>query len=175
MANVAYAAIRKRMREILDDGNGLVRTVASSKFDGNYWTGADGWTGQVRALAKPVFAIPTMTTEPAAGRPMQPGSSDIERIAVRVEAEYALPPAASADDDTRDAAVAQAEQDGDIIAQAFGWPGNLTQTEAAAATGIIDGVMSHVQSRPVLEDWDAQRLVMEHTFRAFVSVTQATS
>lgn len=174
MANLAYANIRKRLREVLDDGEGLVRTVPASKFSGDYWTGADPWTGQVRALSKPRFALPTMTTVPVAGSPMQPGSSNITELEVRVECEYALTVPVAADD-TRDAAVAQAEQDGDIITQAFGWPGNLTQTEAAAATGILDGVIRHVVSRPIVEDWARKRLVMSHTYRAFVNTVQATS
>ena len=175
MANTAYAAIRKRLREIVDDGDGLVRVVSSGKFSGDYWTGITAWAGHTRALSKPRFAVPAMITALADGTPIFTNASHkIERVDMRIECEYALPIPTSSDDD-RDAQVATAEQDGDIIAQAVGWPGNMTQTEAAAPTGILDGSIRHTLSRPVIEDWDARRLVMEHTFRAFVNVVQATS
>lgn len=171
MANIDFAAIRARIREVLDDGAGLVRTVSAGRLAGDYWDGADEWAGAARTLEKPRFDIRSCRITKSTASPLEPGSLKIEVLTVEIVCEYNLANAVDTDAN-RDAAIATAEQDADVIEQAFHWLGNLDE----ATTGIINGVLSRDGEMQVLEtNYENRRLRTLHRYRGHVRVTQAVS
>lgn len=172
MANINFVAIRKRIREVLDDGRGLLRTMSAGRFSGDYWSGAAGLQARALSLQKPRFTVPFIPSSRAGGL-SEIGSLAIYEIRPTIECEYTLPPVVESDVN-RDAVLAQAEQDGDVFRQALGWGANLVQTEAGAPTGIIDG-LAYEGNAVRLEDWDAGRLIVVHSYRGYVEVTMAVS
>lgn len=172
MANIDFVAIRKRLREVLDDGAGLLRTISAGRFTGDYWTGAASLPARALSLQKPRFTLPFIPSTRAGGL-SEIGSIALYEIRPTIECEYTLPPVVESDT-ARDAVLAQAEQDGDVFRQALGWGANLVATEAGAPTGIIDGLaFEGTASR--LEDWEAGRLIVVHSYRGFVEVTMTVS
>lgn len=170
MANVDFAAIRTRLYAVLEDGVGLVRVISAGTHSGDYWNNAEGWAGKARAIQKPTFWIRFMPLSPHEQRPSLIGSEVIRRIEVAIDIEYALPIGAEATS-TRNEAMAQAEQDCDVIAQAFEWEGNLDYP----TTGIVSGWLLFEGTTPVLEDWIEGRLVLQQRYSGTVHVTAAVS
>lgn len=172
MANIASTAIRKRIREVVDDGAGLARTVSAGRISGDYWEGSAEWAGRGRTLTKPRFDIPTFLPVPNTPGAMELGSFQIYVIQPVLVCEYDLG-AVLDTDDNRDAARATAEQDADVLRQALGWAGNLTTTAAGTATGILDGYLRYEDGQVQLEEWEQRRLITRLSFHGFVKVTTA--
>jgi hypothetical protein len=81
-------------------------------------------------------------------------------------------------DTMRDAAKALAFQDADVLAQALGFPGNLSTTAAATATGIISGLFTYRGSSSSVRgpvDDGASIIETDHRFTAIARSTPAVS
>lgn len=174
MANADNAAIRKRIREVLDDGAGLIRTVSSGRVSGDYWYPTDAFAGRTRAVEKPRFDILPFEIQPLTPAQFELCNTKIYVYRITIACEYALPPSVHSDDQ-RDAVRATAETDADMFRQALGWSGNLSSTAAGAATGIVDGNLIFESYSPESEDWGELRLITRHVYTCFVRVEAATS
>lgn len=176
MANINATAIRTRIREVLDDGEGLVRTVSAGELSGDYWDGMPTRALRARTIQKPQFAIPYIPKVPktGAGALTEIGDTQIYEIEPTLIVAYDLRPYAeqsgSIDED-----FATAEQDVDVIRQALGWPDNLDQTKAGTPTGIIDGWLRYLGDEVLEQNVVAQLLRIQIRFRGHVQVTLATS
>lgn len=173
MAYLATTAIRKRIREVLNDGHGLVRGLTQGRLDGDYWAGSGDWASGVRTLGAPRFDIPSMPIRPIPGA-FEMGDFQLYELDLTIICHYD-PGEALATDDDRDAVRATAEQDADVIRQALGWPGNMRATEAGDETGILDGYIRMVSFSIDREDPDARHLITRHLHTMRARVVTATS
>ncbi len=177
MANVDHDAILTTVREVIDDGNGSVRTVTSGRFNGGAYAGQPPGSETLYALATPTFrtAITGQRRHPAS--PPILGSFTLYEIDVEVEVIRGLQLRHKVNDDIRDDAKALAANDADVLAQALTYPGNMTGTSASALTGLVSGVLQYEGSSGTIElaDDTNGRIVSTHTFSGVVHVTLATS
>ncbi len=171
----APAAILTRIHEVLDDGAGSVRTVSSTRFNPDLYTGLEAQAQALRALVKPIFDVEILHEEPSADTPMDSHSMAFKQITVRVTVVRAGTLAEKLTESTRIALKALAYEDADLIKQALLQNQNLTQTTAAAATGLISGrLREHIGSDHIVDfsGPTSARIVTTHDFYGDVNVTQ---
>lgn len=178
MANIDVTAILTAIREVCDTNAGTLRTISSTRFDGGVYEGLDDDTISTRAAVRAVFEprLTGMTLHPAS--PPESGSLAIYLINVEVSVYRHLDAADKLVDLTRDTARGLAFQDGDVLKQALGYPGNLAQTSSASPTGLIGENVEYKGSdlrRFDLDDNGPGLIETVHRFTGFVQVTQATS
>lgn len=166
-------AIRKRLREVLLDGSGNVRTVPASRVYGDS-VGVSSTDARIhrQTLIKPRIHFPPLDIERGQKAESEPSNRTQYQIGLTIEATYRLPEEIL-DDDTRDGILAVAEEDSVYFREALGWPGNLAQTEAAAATGIVSGQLRFESFGTIREDWPGRVLITRHRYTGTVVVTMA--
>lgn len=174
MANIAFTAIRARIREVLQDGEGLIRTVTQGRVGGDYWSGAPAEVWKPRALIRPRIDVLIDNYGPHSATGPGNHSLRVYQAEATVVSAYLLPEPVLGDT-ARDAAIATAEQDGEVIAQALSWPGNLHATEGGTVTGIIGGCLTFAGWSVGELDWNERTLVTNTRFTFHVSVTAAVS
>ena len=179
MPTVATDAILTAVREVIEDGAGSVRTIAS----GDYLVGQVG-ARSVPGLAHDALISPradialTVTGRNGASPPIT-GSVQLLDVSIVVRLVRSLSAHVVMDHDARQAVRALAARDADVLAQALTWPGNLAQTAAGAPTGLVSGCL-RTTWRSATGDIeaagsDSARLVTTHTFSAIAQVALATS
>lgn len=161
------------------------RKIASGMFSTDMFEGADDFTAQVRALGMrsagngsgviPAVTVTASQTE-APESPSGPSNIAILVLRVVVRAYYDIGVGVELEADFN-AIRAQALTDSDLIRQAFLWPGALTQTSAAVATGIVSGILRQSgDARVQRESHDTGGLlVTEAEYEGRVVVTQAVT
>jgi len=138
---VAYLkanAIITRVREIIEDGQGSLRTISATRFTGGYPEGGVGDDELARrgiAVSKPVqVVVRSLGRHP--NSPPIGGNLEILEVEVEVAIARTIAIEEMVDDDAHTTLAALALEDVDVIRQALEWPANLTQTEAADATDL---------------------------------------
>lgn len=177
MAYIQSAAILTAIREVLEDGAGSLRTI-SARFAGQLPAGAREDTELAKALVKPRVEASIVGIGIAKETPPITGNFRVYDLEVEVRCVRIIRPIEQVDDDTRVATQALAADDADVIAQALGYPGNLTQTAAAAATDLVSGCLIYTRSRARVArriDEGAQPLETIHSFRGKAIARPATS
>lgn len=139
-----------RMREVLEDARGTLRTITSGTFSGNLPPGLDVNEEARRALNLDGINVPTEARITSLKRsPASPpviGNLALYAVEVEVRQVFAMDSGAKIVDATRDGLQGLAAEYGEVIAQAFTYPGNLTQTQTAKATGLVSGMFAYVDS-----------------------------
>lgn len=174
MANVNVGALLARARALLEDGAGSVRTVLATRFDGGLFDGLPEDEQSRRALITPITQARVVSMRRHEASPPPLHSLALYEIELEVRVVRHAGPLERLDDDTRDALMGAALTDGDVIAQAFGWPGAFS----AGTTGVVGEHLIYEGSELDLEamaDDEPGRVVTRHAFRGVVQVTQATS
>lgn len=179
MANIAASAILTRIREVLEDGAGSVRTVSSSRFLGELPDGLSPDAEALRAISKPRVEASITGIRRSASTPPIIGSLLIYDVDVDVRVVRVATTLHQLSDDQRVALQALCAEDADIIRQALEWPGNLTSTTAGAATGLVSGILRYVKTgkltaKRAVND-GAQPYEIVHSFSGAVTVSAATS
>ena len=170
MAFIPFAAIRARLRTVLENGGGLVRTVPAGRVEGDYWAGELAGDGLVRTLGPPKYTLIIDDYDRSPASPPEPSSIRLYDVRATLECIYRLPEAVESSEG-RDAALSTAEQDGDVIAQALEWGDNLSE----ATTGIVGGVFRFDGWRRVALDWQSQLLTTQQRYSFIVRVNAPTS
>jgi len=138
MAYIQSACIITRIREIVLEGKGSLRTISAGLY-------SDGWPEagvQPDELARRGIATskPTQIVVRRLGRhPSSPpigGNLEILNIEVEVATARTIATAEMVDADAEATAKAESMEDVDRIRQALEWPPNLVATEAGAATDL---------------------------------------
>lgn len=179
MANINVAAIVTRVREVVDDGAGTLRTISSSRFGEKLFREMPDANQSRLAVSGPKFDVRLTRIERHPNTPPVGGSLALYNVEVEVTVARHLNVTHAIIDANRDTILAAAIEDGDHIAQALMYPGNLTQTAAGAATGLASGllVFDSSDSEVVLSDAAATPSLVRstHRFRGVAVVTLATS
>lgn len=178
MANLQAQALITRIREVLEDSAGTLRTVPAGRFDGNLPTGLSDTTEMRRAFEKPRIAatITGLSRHPAS--PPINGSLMLYSVAVEVRIVRTVTRLEQLSDADADTLRALATEDADIVRQALEYPGNLTQTTAGAATNIASGLLYYSGSVIRVQraiDEGSQLLETVHTFTGVAKVYPATA
>ncbi len=140
-----------RMREVIEGAAGTLRTITALTFEGGLPPGLDTNEEARRAMLNssgqsvPVESrIVSVKRSPAS--PPVIGNLALYDVEIEVRAVYPVTTVSTLTDATRDSVAGLAAQHADMLAQALGYPGNLTTTTAGAATNVISGMLAYVGS-----------------------------
>ena len=178
MTYAAYHACLTRIREVVEDSRGVLRTVPSARFVGDLPDGLTDTEDARRGIVGPRVEtnLTAFATNPSS--PPTMGNLMFTDVDFDVRVIRTRTPLEQLDDDSRDALEAQAAIDAEVLRQALGYPGNLTTTQSATATGIVSGMARWIKSRVVIKrkiDEGAQPVETIHTFRMIVKSAPAVS
>lgn len=167
MAYIKSAAIVTRLREVLQNSAGALRTVPADRFLGDLPDGLDVGEAMRRALEAPRIAVRVSTMGRDSASPPLIGDVQLEKLGVEVRVIRTVTTLEQISETDADALEAAALTDGDVIRQAMSYPGNLATTTAGTATDIVSGLLVYQGSRfdpsGAIND-GAQRFESVHTF-----------
>lgn len=178
------AKLVTRIREVLEDARGTLRTIAAGTYAGKLPPGLDlneearrGLSVYATGLGIPTEArISNIRRSPAS--PPILGNLVVYDIDVQVRQVFPVNSGAKVDDDLRDSLAAIAASSADVVAQALSYPGNLTTTQAGDATNLISGCLAYDSSdyqwRGAVDEAGGS-LEAVHRFRGVVKSAPATS
>jgi hypothetical protein len=142
VAAIRAAAITTRIREVLEDGAGTLRTISSTRFLGDLPEGLSDDAALARSTAKPRVEATIVSMAQSAASPPDNGNLHILDIEVDVKVVRIMSPVEQLDDDSRSALLALAIEDADMIRQALRYAGNLTQTTAGTACDLVSNCLA---------------------------------
>ncbi|AKF08887.1 hypothetical protein [Sandaracinus amylolyticus] len=156
MAYVHTAAALQRVREVIEDSAGTLRTTPPDRFDGDAPGGLGDEAILTRALVRPRVEARITTQRPSPASPPVGGNIRFYDVVFVVRVTRVVTPIEQLSDDDRDALFALCAEDVDVIAQALGYPGNLSATEGGTPTDIMSGVLvlqdSQTEPRGAIND-----------------------
>ena len=171
-------AILTRVREVLEDGEGAVRAVTAGAYVAGTHTALDALADSAASIGKPTVEASITARVRHPSSPPRQSSYTLEQITVEVRVVRPFDGITDLNVTARTALNALAPSDGFDIAQALGWPGNMTATEAASETGLVSGQLFDLgTSVASIEYTSGQngRLVTTHQFSGIVRVVTPTS
>lgn len=178
MAYIPAAAILTRIREVVQDAEGVLRTIDECRFRGDMHDGLSPDEQSRRGILGRAPAEASITR-------VRPHPQQLTRTCginfviaeIQIKIVRTLGPAEQVDDTLRDRAKALAAEDALALRQALEWPPNMATTRDGDATDI--GHIDWLDSRPVLgpvgTSAQALRLTTIHTFEATVTSRPAVA
>lgn len=175
MAYGTWTPVLQAVRDVLDDGHGSLRTIATDRFSDALPEAVAEEEKQRRGLGNPApFRIRVTRIAPnAASAPIN--SSVILRdfeLEVTVSRTLSLPEILNADD--MQTLQALCLEDQSAVSQALGTPPNLSQTALGTDTNIAGGALRYLDSRNVVTTSapdEARRLETTHRFTGVLRVS----
>lgn len=183
MATWAAANLTTRMREVLESAAGTLRTISAGTLDGNLPPGltlneeARRALGVINDSAGPPCESRIVSVKRSPASPPVIGNMALYDVEAEVRAVYPVTSDVKINDVVRDALGGLAAEHGETIAQAFTYPGNLTQTASAKPTGLVSGMFAYLDSS---YEWKGNvddaggTLEARHRFKGIVRSTPAT-
>lgn len=168
MSYIAAAQILTRIREVLEDSVGTLRTVPTNRFKGDAPEGLSEDALRIRAASFARTEASIVAMRPSPSTPPIIGNVLIDEIDVQVKIARTIEPISQIDDDTRVALQALALTDADVVRQALGFPGNLSTTTAGTATDLVSGLLRYISTNEIVigaVDDGAQTLSSIHLLR----------
>ncbi len=165
-------AMIRAVEEVCLGTLGTVRTETDSLTRDAYAV-MDDLTAAQRAIVNARFEVETVGEE----RTTSVGPSTSNRAIVAYDLRVALifPTASEVEADLRRDVRARVLNTLGRVRKALTWPGNLTQTLAAVATGVVPGGVKCSPGRVTREDWKSRIVRAEMPIRVLVLETQAVS
>jgi hypothetical protein len=176
MATIDAAGLIARVREVLSEAAGSLRTIAGDTYGGEYYDGLDDDEASQRAMVRPRFDVVISSVEPHPMAPPRNDSIGLYRVSVAVMVIRHISLDHQLTDATRDAARAAAVADADVVSQALEWPGNVHFS--SASTRIVGRKLDYLGSdveRFQLADDQPGIIETRHRFTCTVQVTQSTA
>lgn len=185
MATWDASRLMTRMREVLEDARGTLRTITAGLLEGNLPPGLTDNEEARRALPTITgggFGGPTEARITGVRRSpaSPPVIGNLALYEVDVEVRHVLPftSLAKLSDSMRDSLMGIAAAMADVIAQAFTFPGNLSTTQSGDSTGLVSGMFAYVGTA---YEWkgtvnaDGGTLESRHRFKGVVRSAPAVS
>jgi len=141
MAYIQAGPAIRRIREVIEDSAGVLRTVPASRFGGEVPTGLDDESVLAKAADKPRVETTIADMKASNATPPVMGNVALWDVVFSTKVTRIVTPLEQVSDDDRDALMAAVATDVDVIRQALGFPGNLTTTTAGTATDIVSGLL----------------------------------
>lgn len=173
MAQLAATEILTAVREVAEEAAGSVRIIAADTYRPGAHEALGEDAASTQSLVKPRAEVRFTSVGPHGARPPEQGSFTLYALELEVTVTRFLGTEHMILDDVRTALRAVAAQDASRLAQALGWPGNLTTTAAGAPTGLVSGMLRHTGSEiGDLEMVEGQngRIVTVHAFTGVAQV-----
>lgn len=178
MAQLAATEILTAVREVVEEAAGSVRLITADTYRPGAHEALNEDAASTQSLVKPRAEARFTSVGPHGARPAEQGSFTLYALELEVTVTRFLGTEHMILDDVRTALRAVAAQDASRLAQALGWPGNLTATAAGAATGLVSGMLRHTGSEVGdLEMVEGQngRIVTVHSFVGVAQTRLPTS
>lgn len=178
MAYIQAAAIITRIREVLEDGRGDLRTVTAGRFAGDLPEGLSIDAEHMRTVTGARCSADITAIRPSPASPPILGNLILYEIDVRVRVIRLITALEQTDDASHDALRALAISDVDIVRQALEYPNNLAATEAGATCDLVSGLLRYTGATQVVVgeiDSGAQTLETVHDFTGTAISRPATS
>jgi hypothetical protein len=179
MANLKATAIGVRLREVIEDSLGTLRTTPALRFSGDIPEGLTDDEQARRGLTAPRVRVHWGIGARSPSSPPINGNLIIYLMTAKITVVRTVSRDEQVDDDASDVLAASAMTDMDILRQALEYPGNLTATLAGATTDIVSGMLSWVgwefTSRRGSLNSGAQVLEATHTFTGQVIARPAVA
>lgn len=137
MAYLKADEIYERVRELVEDGLGSVRTAAAARFTGDL---PDGLTDEEQARRGVVGARVEPRIVEVRRHPQRlviTGDVQYHLVVLEVRVVRTLATEQDVDDGLRDDVHALALQDASVLSQVLEWPGNLRQTAGGEDTDLL--------------------------------------
>ena len=168
MAYLRFNTALKRIREVVEQSAGALRAVPVGRFLGDLPQGLDDESAMARAISTPRVESSITSVTPSSSSPPVLGDLRIYEVQVSVKVLRVVTPLEQVSDADRDELQALAAQDADVLSQALGFPGNLTQTADGTLTEIVSGLLVYRSSSVLVgkrTDDGAQTITTTHVFR----------
>nr|MCU0675633.1 hypothetical protein [Myxococcota bacterium] len=140
MAIRSSAAILTRIREVLEEGAGALRTITADTYRPGAGPLRSDAAQASDALVKARVEVQIVATEPHPARPPRLGTFTLDVVEIEIRIVRSVTGVTALSAPTRTALLAAADEDASKVAQALCVPGNLAATEAGAATGLVSGM-----------------------------------
>jgi hypothetical protein len=147
MAYLRTAAALRRIRQVVEQSLGNLRTTPTGRFGGESPTGLADESILAKAVDRPRVETTITSITPSAATPPVIGNIRIYDVMFAVKVTRIVTPLEQVSDADRDALMALAAEDVDVLGQALGFPGNLASTAAGTATDIISGLLVPREAR----------------------------
>lgn len=174
MSYLASDAILDRVKEVLEQSKGSLRTVPLLRFQGNLPPGLTANAELRRALMTPRVAVAVTGIERSPSTSPVLGNQLLYKITLEIRIVRAVQRNAQLDEDIHRALTAQAMLDADVIRQSVEYPNNLLTTEAGVATGIVSGMLMHLTSRSRVNGQIVGGAQVLETIHAFWGTARST-
>ena len=178
MAYGQWSAVIQAIRDVLDDGHGSIRTLATGRLVDDLPEGIAEEELQRRGLGEPApFRVRVTRVEPSPySAPINSGTilRDFD-VEVTISRTISLPERLSPDDMA--ALQALCLEDQSAVSQALGSPPNLSQTASGTDTNIAGGALRYLGSDNVVTTSatdEARRLETTHRFTGVLKVYTAS-
>ena len=178
MAYIKANAILTRIREVLEDGQGSLRSISSTRFAGDLPEGLDPTEDARRAISAPRIEAKITGISRHSQSPPVTGNMLLYSVAIEVRVVRTVTRTEQLTDDDRVTLQALAAEDTDVVRQALEWPGNLTQTEAAVTTDLASGLLRYASTKDMVRgavNGGAQTMETVHSFTGVVISRPATT
>lgn len=173
MAYVQSEAILTRVREVLEDSAGTLRTVPSGRFTGDLPEGLSESAEQRRALTAPRVAVSLTALSRSRFSPPSTGNFLLYDLAVEVRVIRLLTRDEQLDPALLTELQAAAAGDADVIRQALEYPGNLASTSGGEATDLVSGLLTFSGSRTRVRRQVNQGAQLLETIHSFTGKAKA--
>lgn len=169
MATLNAQAIRTAIRECLTGTLAGTRAPTAGYASDDMFTGADDYVKAMRSIIKPTFDVRIDSIKRQEDTPNEITNLRLYELSITVTTTY------KSEDPVLGVTLyeeikADAETDVDIFMRALGWPGALTQTAAAAETGLVSGLLRNTGSVVTNDDPEQCLYEYEMTFEAIALV-----
>jgi hypothetical protein len=154
VAYIKAAAVRTRIREVIEASAGTLRTVPTDRFLGDLPEGLDVTEEMRRALEAPRVSVSIRRASPHPQTPLSLGNIALDNYEFVVRVVRTISTLEQLIESDSDALDALAMIDSDVLRQALGFPGNLSSTTAGTSTDIVSGMLRWTSS-----DWRVERAI----------------
>lgn len=167
MAYIKSQAILTRIREVIDTGAGIARTIDPMRINGDLPEGLDNMEEARRGVEVARHEAQIVGVSRSSSSPPSLGSLLLYDVAVQIRLIRSVTRHEQISDPDRDVLMAMASEDADVLAQALEFPGNLTATAAATATDLVSGRLRYLSSKVIVKgsvNAGAQAIETVHQF-----------
>ena len=175
---LAADAILDAVRDVIEEGHGVARTISAESYCGGVYATLEVLPSATAALTAPRVEARITRTERDPASPPEPGAFALIQVDLEVHLVRAASLTTELIDDCRRELRALSSADGDVLRQALSFPGNLATTARGVDTTLVSGWLDYLGSN--VGDLEIQggqngRLITTHTFRGTAKVAQETA